>query len=148
MLYIRAGLFVWGVPISKRKSGGKMTEKIESCEMKRVEDYLKGYIMNARLLRLEEYEKEYFKENTSVVFESLGEIPLARARMYEIRHFINSLKNCDEKLFLYYHYIKGEKVERCSELFGISRSSAFRMKNRALTMAVMAFRKKERGVSD
>ena len=72
----------------------------------------------------------------------MGDIALARARMYEIRHFINSLPNCDEKLFLYYRYVRGESVERCAEMLGISRSSAYRLKNRALSLAasVMAER--------
>ena len=73
----------------------------------------------------------------------MGEAPLARARMYEIRHLINSLPNCDEKLLLYYHYIKGENVERCAELLGISRSSGFRMKKKALVRAYEAFEKKQ-----
>jgi hypothetical protein len=71
----------------------------------------------------------------SVDKEILNEAPLARARMFDVRHFILSLDNSDEKLFLYYHYVKGESVERCSELLGLSRRSGFRMKNRALAMA-------------
>ena len=68
-------------------------------------------------------------------FEAMGEAPLARARMYEIRHFINSLPNSDEKILLYYHYIKGESIEKCAELLGMSRSSAFRLKRKALILA-------------
>ncbi|MBQ9112294.1 MAG: hypothetical protein IJY08_01815 [Clostridia bacterium] len=67
--------------------------------------------------------------------EMLNEVPLARARMFSVRHFILDLDNSNEKLFLYYHYVKGESVERCSELLGVSRRSGFRIKNRALSMA-------------
>ena len=112
-----------------------MAEKSFNQEdIKTIENYLKGYRLNRKLLRLERYEREYFHPDTED-YESLGEIPLARARMFEVRHFIMELENCDEKLFLYYHYIKGESVERCSELLGISRSSGFRMKKRALALA-------------
>ena len=125
-----------------------MTEEIDSCEIKRTEDYLKSYRINGKLLRLERYEREYFGESDTVDFESLGEVPLARARMYAVRHLINSLANCDEKLFLYYHYIKGEGVERCGELLGVSRSSAFRMKKRAHVMAARALRERRRLEAD
>ena len=102
--------------------------------LRKTEDYLKSYRVNGKLLRLERYEKEYFGYKEGCDFEAFGEAPLARARMYEIRHFINSLDNCDEKLVLYYHYIKGESVERCAELLGVSRSTAFRMKKRGHIM--------------
>ena len=85
------------------------------------------------MLQLSIYEKKnsLFSEWNA---ESPGELPLARARMFEIRHRIMSLPNCDEKLMLYYHYVKGETIERCSELLGIARSSGFRMNKRGLLM--------------
>lgn len=100
-----------------------------------VENYLKSYALNKKLLRLDRYEREMCTADTGD-YESIGEAPLARARMFEVRHFIMGLENCDEKLLLYYHYIKGERIERCAELLGISRSSGFRMKKRALLMAL------------
>lgn len=125
-----------------------MTEQIQTVEIKRAENYLKGYRINGKLLRLDRYEKEYFKDKGVVDYESIGEVPLSRARMYEVRHFINSLPNCDEKLFLYYHYVKGQNVERCGELLGVSRSTAFRMKKRAHIMAVLALREREKQSGD
>lgn len=109
--------------------------KIEIDKLiERTDNYLRGYQMNRKLLRLDRYEKEYF-HTSEKDFEAYGETPLARARMFEIRHFIMSLKNSDEKLMLYYHYIKSESIERCGELLGIGRSTAFRMRRRALIMA-------------
>ena len=84
---------------------------------------------------MDRYEREYYGRENPRDLESPGEVPLARARMYEVRHFIMSMHNCDEKLFLYYRYIKGETVERCAEMLGISRASGFRMRKRALLMA-------------
>ena len=110
------------------------TNETDKEKISRVENYLKGYQLNRRLLRLDRYEREFFHTDEGDV-EALGEAPLARARMYEIRHFVMGMENCDEKLMLYYHYIKGEPVERCGELLGVSRSTAFRMKSRALRMA-------------
>ena len=91
-------------------------------------------MISKKLLRAEQYEREFFGGEENEI-EMLGELPLARAKMFEIRHFIMDMKNSDEKLLLYYHYIKGEPVERCGELLGISRSSAFRIKSKALAMA-------------
>lgn len=112
-------------------------------EISKIENYLRGYSTNRKILRLDRYEKEFFHTNESDI-EAFGEAPLARARMFEIRHFVMGLDNCDEKLFLYYHYIKGESVERCAELLCVSRSTAFRMKARALEMALR--RSEESGI--
>ncbi len=106
---------------------------ISAEELRQIEDYLKGYLFYQKLLRLDRYEKKYFRVSEWEI-ESPGELPLARAKMFEIRHAIMAIPNCEEKLLLYYHYIKGEPVERCAELLGISRSSAFRMKKRALVL--------------
>jgi hypothetical protein len=85
------------------------------------------------MLQLNIYENKQ-SLNSEWEEESPGELSMARARMFEIRHNIMSLDNCDEKLMLYYHYIKGETIERCSELIGVSRSSGFRMNRRGLLM--------------
>ncbi len=110
-----------------------------------IEGYLKTYALNKKLLGIEKYHKEYFHDSSrflgSIDAQMLDEAPLARARMFSVRHFILALPNSDEKLFLYYHYIKGESAERCAELLGISRRSAFRLKNRALIIAYNSLKK-------
>lgn len=103
-------------------------------ELRAVDDYLKSYGFYQKLLKLDRYERRYFgfeEEEGSLP----GDLVFARTRMYEVRHFIMNMKNSDEKLMLYYHYVRGETVERCGELLGISRSSAFRLKKRALAEA-------------
>ena len=108
-------------------------------EKNEIESYLNTYSLNKKLLGIEKYHKEYFSHDNSFLDNTdekmLNEAPLARAKMFSIRHFILDLPNSDEKLFLYYHYVKGEPTERCAELLGISRRSAFRLKNRALELA-------------
>ena len=111
-----------------------MTIANERISVAEAENYLKGYALNKKLIYAERYEEE-FGGGRSEDLELLGDIPLARARMFEIRHFIMDMPNSDEKLMLYYHYVKGEPVERCGELLGISRSSAFRLKAKALALA-------------
>ena len=123
--------------VSDKLSSNKTSVNIDAARLREAENYLSGYSLNRKLLRMDRYEREYYGSDESAELdrESPGEVPLARARMYEIRHFIMSLENCDEKLFLYYRYVKGETVERCAELLGISRASGFRMRKRALQLA-------------
>jgi DNA-directed RNA polymerase specialized sigma subunit len=119
-------------------------EMTDEEKMKEIENYLLGYGLDRKLLKMDRYEREYYGNENSLDLESPGEVPLARARMYEVRHFVMSTCNCDEKLFLYYRYVKGETVERCAEMLGISRASGFRMRKRALLMAYrMLFEKKD-----
>ena len=96
--------------------------------------YLRGYMTNKRLLELDGYEKKFFCDDEEGVVEMTADLPLARARMFEIRHFVLGLENSDEKLLLYYHYIKGQSLEHCAELLGVSRSTAYRLLDRALLM--------------
>ncbi|MBQ8850555.1 MAG: hypothetical protein IJ011_09510 [Clostridia bacterium] len=113
---------------------------ISKAEIKETEDYLNGYALNMKLLRLCKYEKDASlrdgEEN-----ETFGDELLARAKMFEVRHFIMGLKNSNEKLLLYYRYVRGETVERCAVLLGISRSSAYRLRDRALILAAEQRRK-------
>ena len=104
-------------------------------DFRATEDYLKGYALCEKMLKLDKYERAYFAYDDRNFEYNSNDCALLRAKMFEIRHFIMSMKNSDEKLLLYYHYIRGETVERCAELLGISDRSAFRMKNRALELA-------------
>ena len=108
-------------------------------EKRYVESFLRTYSFNRKLMGIEKYQKEFMYRTPSfldrVDADMLNEAPLARSKMFYVRHFILDLPNSDEKLFLYYHYVKGETTEKCGELLGISRRSAFRLKNRALSVA-------------
>ena len=118
-----------------------MTEnKVSEFEIKEADNYLRGYALNMKLLRLDRYERTYFGYRDNEDNTAFNDAPLARARMFEIRHFVMGMQNSDEKLLLYYHYIRGESVEKCSELLGISRSSGFRLKKRALAVAAQKMR--------
>ena len=105
--------------------------------IKRVENYLKGYMINRKLLMMKNYETKYF-DTCEWESETPVEFAVVRAKMYQTRHFVLNIKNSNEKLLLYYHFIRGESVERCAELLGISRSSAFRLKKKALCVAYMS----------
>lgn len=119
----------------------------EAKDKQFIENYLKTYSLNRKLWGIEKYMEEYCRRPDSYLDsldrDMLNEAPIARAKMFSVRHFILELPNCDEKLFLYYHYIKGESTERCAELLGISRRSAFRMRNRALELAYNKYTQRE-----
>ena len=111
---------------------------ISEAEIIQTDDYLKSYAMYARILRIENNKRTA----TVDACENLCiDVPIARAKTFEIRHFIMDLPNSNEKLLLYYHFIKNETISRCAELLGISRSSAFRLKRRALILASDRLRK-------
>ncbi len=110
--------------------------KLNEQQKKSIDGYLKGYSLNKKMLRIQQYEEQFFAKIYGEKSEEMPrEEPLAKARMFEVRHFILSLENSDEKLFLYFHYIKDYSVSRCAELLGISERAGFRMKNRALFVA-------------
>ncbi len=111
-----------------------------------IENYLSGYASNRLILGAERYLELYSESKDGYLSlidrDMLNEAPLAKSRMFSVRHFILSLPNGNEKLLLYYHYVRGESVERCAELLGISRRSAFRLKNRALSAAYSQYAKR------
>ena len=108
--------------------------EITEEEYEIIENYLKSYKFCRRVLSLKNYEDKYF-DTLEWECESPAEFSIARAKMFEVRHFILGMKNGNEKLFLYYHYVHCNSVERCAELLGISRASGFRMKKKALASA-------------
>jgi hypothetical protein len=107
-------------------------------------EYLDNYRFGLKMIEINRYEKEYFmgRDNRDVGGGAIGEDDEAyiKAKMFEIKRFVTSLPPDDRKLFLYYHYIRCETVERCAELLKISRRSAYRLKRRTLEYAAIKYR--------
>ena len=101
-------------------------------DLTNTENYLKTYAVCFRMLQCERIDARRSPEDSSSVD------PLFKAKMYHVRRFVMALPNTDEKLFLYYHYIRGDSMTRCASLFGLSRSSAYRLRLRALALATKA----------
>ncbi len=114
-----------------------------SCAAVETAEFLENYRFGLRMIEMNRYEKEYFRKNGENDLDfALGEDDEAyiKAKMFEIKRFVTSLPPDDRKLFLYYHYIKGETVERCGELLKISRRSAFRLKHSSLEYAAIKYK--------
>lgn len=111
----------------------KTETKIET-EIEEIKNYLGGYKLFRSILELEKYEREFLHPH-QWTNERPGDITLAKAQMFEIRHFVLDLPNSNEKILLYLHYIDCEPIEHCADIMNISRSSAFRLKKRALALA-------------
>lgn len=109
-----------------------------------ITEFLENYRFGRRMIEMNKYRMEYFRDSTgSDDIQSDDDEAYIKAMMFEIKRFITSLPPDDRKLFLYYHYIKGETVEKCGELLHISRRSAFRLKKRALEYAALKYNRSD-----
>lgn len=124
----------------------KTKAQINTQEIEEMRNYLSGYKLARDLLALDKYEREFIRSREWET-ERPGDVSLSRVKMFEIRHFILNLPNSNEKILLYLHYIDCEPIERCGSIMGISRSSAFRLKKKALALAY-AHRKNNNAVQN
>lgn len=109
-----------------------------------VKKYLEGYGASKSILKMMEYEKEYFADKSKAHDDDALIVPggdevLLKSKMYDVRRFILGMEDGKEKALLFYHYIRGFSVEKCSEMMGIGRTSAFRLKKKALASAAARF---------
>jgi len=124
----------------ERKSEVSMAfGKPKDFSQKAVEGYLSNYESIRKILQVNRYEAEFRQEKRNGGFGAV-DLPeeneaCLMAKLYEIRAFILSIPETDEKLLLYYHYVHGESLMRCAELLEISRASVYRLKKRALASA-------------
>ena len=119
----------------KQESLTETLEGDEAAQIERVKDFLCSYRMCVQMLGLRRYERQ--KRDTAEEVEWGTDLlgggeAYWRARMLEVRSLIESMRNGREKLMLYYHYIRGESIERASDLLGFSRRTGYRVHSRAL----------------
>ena len=123
-----------------------MTKNNEKS-IREVKRFLESYQINKRMLKMMQYEKLFFSDESDN--ESLLPIPggdevLVKSKMMETRRFISNLEDGNCKLLLFYHYIKGFSVEKCAEMMNIGRTSGFRLRRRALSLAAEKLAKDNR----
>jgi len=104
--------------------------------------YLKEYSVFRKLLEEEMSEGNSFgnpsdrspRRTKRGASKTLSDATL-RIRLFEIRRFILSHPEGDEKLFLFLRYIHGETMGSCACKMGISERTAYRLHKRALASA-------------
>ena len=114
----------------KRKGDVKMESsfKQEKTILTRVEcdRILRSYCaMNEVLISSRSYGRTFSDDDT------LDEAAM-RAQMYAIRSVILEVEDSRERLFLYHYYIKGNTLEICAKILGISRRSVYRLKGKSI----------------
>lgn len=121
-----------------------LNENDAICEMKK---YFEGYGASKKLLRMMKYEKDFFggenrDDSEDILLIPGGDEVMLKSKMYDIRRFIVNMDDGNEKTLLFYHYIRGFSVEKCSEMMNIGRTSAFRLKKKALLKAAEKMKEK------
>ncbi len=106
------------------------------------EEFLRQYRYGFKLLAMNKYERDYLgPEDCRDGLRCTDEEAYIKAKMFEVKRFVTSLSSDDRKLFLYYYYIHGETIEKCGELLGVSRRTAYRLKRRALEYAAIKYKR-------
>ena len=120
----------------------------ETAKMQEMENFLLSYQYCIDALGLLQYDKERKRSKRWAEHHKpdgdllTGNEDMLRARMYEVRELVASMKNGREKLILYYHYLRGESIERAADLIGFSRRTGYRIHKKALlTAACLALRR-------
>ena len=104
-------------------------------DVEEVRNFLREYWVCRQMLYLRRYERKRWGKPEEP--DGVEELLLAgetcwMARMREVEALVGSMRNGREKLVLYYHYIRGESIERASDLLGFSRRTGYRVHQRAL----------------
>jgi len=119
-----------------------MTEKQLNENTTEVRNFLGGYQVCLDMLKLQRYErkrKKPFDEEVDCSDLAGGDEAYLRARMYEVETLIGSMRPGREKLVLYYHYIKGMRIERVATVLGFSRRTAYRAHQSGLCRVALLY---------
>ncbi len=121
-----------------------MIEKQTDRSVADVRNFLCGYQLCIDMLNLRHYERKRRKPfetdfECNDVLE--GDETYWRARMYEVESLIGNMRNGREKLVLYYHYIRGERIEHVADFLGFSRRTAYRVHQKGLLQASFLYEK-------
>ncbi|MBQ7173782.1 MAG: sigma-70 family RNA polymerase sigma factor [Clostridia bacterium] len=118
---------------------------IEEVDRREIQEYLSGYRYCVEMLQLRQYERVHPSPFPDPVDEVLlsGNEAFWKSRMMEIGLLISSLPNGRAKLVLHYRYIKGLSVERVSDLLGVSRRTGYRLHDKGLFLASIAYKKRK-----
>ena len=95
--------------------------------------YLRDYRRTYAMMKSSALTRKYSGEGA---LDAEADEAVFRAKMFEIRAFVLSIDQTPEKMLLYYYYIKGFTLDKCARILGISRRSVYRLKLKALDLAL------------
>ena len=109
----------------------------QEAQIEAVRNFLCSYQVCLDMLNLRKYERRRAK-----VFDDpfecgdvlAGGEAFWKARMYEVRSLLSSMRNGREKVILYYHYIRGMSIEHAADMIGVSRRTGYRLHQKGLFM--------------
>lgn len=109
-------------------------------------EFLGAYRMCEEMLGLRRYERKRARiEEDEPSAELLAADELYwKTRMYEVQNLLGGMKNGREKILLYYRYVRGESVERVSDLMGFSRRTGYRLFHRGLALVGLLLERMEK----
>lgn len=108
------------------------TKKANETDRADINRYLRDYRRTQSMLKATSLTKRFSDESCSADADEA----IFRSKMFEIRSLILSVEQTPEKMLLYYYYVKGFTLDRCARMLGISRRSVYRLKLRALDLAL------------
>lgn len=116
--------------MTEMKQEVKKSNETDRADINR---YLRDYRRTYSMLRSSSLTKRFSDEDT---LSADADEAIFRSKMFEIRSLILSVEQTPEKMLLYYYYVKGYTLDRCARVLGISRRSVYRLKLRALDLAL------------
>lgn len=118
--------------MTETKQEKTVNEKNRADINRYLRDYRRTYSMlkSSSLTRKFSGDEAYRADADEAIF---------RSRMFEIRAFILSIEQTPEKMLLYYYYVKGFTLDKCAKILGISRRSVYRLKIKALDIALQKY---------
>lgn len=103
---------------------------LTSTQRTEIAGILSAYREYGLLISSQEYAKEYFAHSSRVKYKEE-----CIERMRAIENLIKQMLPSKEGNLLHLHYIVGLSLEKCAEAMDISRRTAYRVLDRAHTMA-------------
>lgn len=109
--------------------------EMKQTSIEEAREFLCSYQLCLDMLGLRKYERKRAKQfDDPCVCEDIlaGDETYWQMRLYEVGALLGRMKNGREKLLLYYHYVRGESIERAANLIGTSRRTGYRLHARGL----------------
>lgn len=109
-------------------------------------EFLSAYRVCEEMLGLRRYERKRARIEADEPSAELlaGDELYWKTRMYEVQNLLGGMKNGREKILLYYRYVRGESVERVSDLMGFSRRTGYRLFRRGLATVGLLLERMEK----